>query len=364
LGRQLLTSRWRHEVVGVSLLSFAAVFAITTLQFAISPTGYLTLFGTPILIISETALLASAYVLLAGAYLHHRPVIAIVGWALSSAFMIVIDFVSGRRTGLAMIAAAVIALTVITGRKSLRLLGALVPTTLTLFALGVFLAPNSIRGGSDTVGITIESLTGTLPSAAPSGSTLASARPTASPTKTDLSPAPSSPSIDPSATGVETRAGELTNVLTTLRARDGLWVGLGFGRVWEVFQPQPDDFFAVGPRSGLYGTPYRFNIHVPGLDYIFRFGILGTIALALTAAGSILLVLTWPRNGSDRTLALAALLAALLMFSFWGNPRTSFIEGLLLSLVRMAEPERYTYSARSFLRAVTSLPRRHGVNAR
>lgn len=353
VGRTLVLGPRPLFIARLGFASFAVVFLLTAIQFSIVPTGFKAINGGNIPIISEIALLAGAYVLCAGALSAWSSRGALTLWAAGAGVMTVVDFIAGRRTGLLLIIAGLIVLGVVAGRRSLRLASYYALSVLVCLAIVAVLDRATLNDSVDAIAVTVQ----TAPEAVSAG-VHATAAPVASPlaaptaAQTIVPVATGDPRQQAAITGTETRVGEVRNVIDTLRARSGLFIGLGFGKLWQVLTPQADDYFAVGPRSGLYGTPYRFNLHLPGIDYLLRFGIIGSALLVLAGSYALLTVWRWPRSGHDRAIAIAAIAATALMLSYWGNPRSSFVEGLMLALVRVVEPQSLSRPLREWVATI------------
>ena len=349
IGRTLMLSPRPLFVARLAFASFAVVFLLTAIQFSIVPTGFKAINGGNIPIISEIALLAGAYVLCAGALSAWSSRGTLSFWAAGAGLMTVVDFIAGRRTGLLLVIAGLIVLGVVAGRRSLRVGSYYALSVLVCLAVVSVLDRTTLDDSVDAVAVTVQ----TAPEAVSAGAhatTAPAVSPGAAPTIAPV--ATGDPRQEAAITGTETRVGEVRNVTDTLRARSGLFVGLGFGKLWQVLTPQADDYFAVGPRSGLYGTPYRFNLHLPGLDYLLRFGLIGSALLLLALGYALRTVWRWPRSGHDRAIAMAAIVATALMLSYWGNPRSSLVEGLMLALVRVVEPQPLSQPLRQWFATI------------
>jgi hypothetical protein len=352
LGRLLIVSARPNQIVQVLLWALAAVFAVTAARFSLTPTGYKTIGDTNVILVSELVFLASTFVLVGGVYAMKYSRTGLAVWALVSNFMTLIIFLSGRRTGLLLLAIAVVWLLLIARRSAPRIALALAIGIVVVFGLAGLVAPKpmssavlgiveTVRAGEVAFGTSAPASASNAPapSSAPPATTagIPSATPSTPPSAQSLGPTLSAPPISEAATiGTETRIGELRNVYRTMEERGGLVMGLGYGKLWRTYYPQPEDPFAVGPRSGLLGTSYRFNTHVPGLDYFQRFGFVGVALWVVWAFGLVRMLIRWPVS-QTKTTAMALTGAALISISLWGDPRMFFVGGLLFGAVSVLE---------------------------
>jgi hypothetical protein len=128
------------------------------------------------------------------------------------------------------------------------------------------------------------------------------------------------------------RTAELRNFVDNL---DGLeWViGRGLGTVWHAGRQAGVDMASYGSGETAY---VRIGWHVYGLDYAYKFGILGVLVLLATgvALGLRLLRSTRPAGGWVRSygLSLAVCLLAFLPFVFTGL-RIGMVAGLVLGVM-------------------------------
>jgi len=274
--------------------------------------------------------------LLGGVYAGRAPRPGLLLWAGISAVMFFVDYISGRRLVLLFVSLALIGIAFVAGRARWRVLVSLAGAVVGVFVVFRVVSPTgfdlALSSYVRTVQVATEIATGEGRASSSPAPSVRSSEPsdpvaTASPTVPSENKDLAEVQVE---MGMDTRIGEIHNVLGSLQARDALVQGLGLGKLWTITFPQPDDFFAVGPD--LYGTGRRFATHVPGLDYLLRFGVVGSALWIVW--GGLLVRFALAQRGASVGVCLAAVLSGfLLLQTLWGNPRDFFLVGLLLGLV-------------------------------
>jgi len=139
---------------------------------------------------------------------------------------------------------------------------------------------------------------------------------------------------------VATRVMEMQNVFANLVNRLALLQGLGLGRKWYEFYPQPNDPGAWPPEE--QGARWHLGVHVPILDMLLMFGLMGTTTVLGLLLRTVLFyrkILLEMTNWQIRVMGQIALLLGVITFIFDLNvPKVNIYTGVMWGILGAIAP--------------------------